>query len=58
MKPKIAKMASNYEQSGNGDGMKGVDDDDDNNEGDDNLRCLIEGSTKAAFLRGKQDCTL
>ena len=55
MKPKIAKMASNYEQSGNGDGMKGVDDDDDNNDGDDNLRCLIEGSTKAAFLRGKKD---
>jgi hypothetical protein len=55
MKPRIAKMASNYEQSGNGDGMKGVDDDDDNNQGDDNLRSLIEGSTKAAFLRGKHD---
>jgi hypothetical protein len=55
MKPRIAKMASNYEQSGNGDGMKGVDDNDDNNEGNNNLRCLIEGSTKAAFLRGKQD---
>jgi hypothetical protein len=55
MKPRLAKIASNYEQSGNGDGMKGDDDDDDDNEGNDNLRSLIEGSTKAAFLRGKQD---
>jgi hypothetical protein len=58
MKPKIAKMASNFEQSGNGDGMRDADDDDDdnnddNNNGTDALRGLIEGSSKAAFLRGK-----
>jgi hypothetical protein len=55
IKPRIAKMASNFEQSGNGDGMRDLDDDDDNdNNGTvETLRGLIEGSSKAAFLRGK-----
>jgi hypothetical protein len=61
IKPRIAKMASNFEQSGNGDGMRDLDDDDDNDNDNDNdnngtadtLRGLIEGSSKAAFLRGK-----
>jgi hypothetical protein len=50
-------MASNFEQSGNGDEMRDVNDEDDNDNDNngtaDTLRGLIEGSSKAAFLKGK-----
>ena len=53
MKPKIAKIVTNYEQSGNGDGMREDSDDDSNDDGEDDhfdLNKTKDGSNKAAFL--------
>ena len=55
MKPRIAKMIANYEQSGNGDGMRGSHDGDDDNNDDGagrhfDLANCIAGDSKRSFL--------
>ena len=49
IKPRIAKLKANYEQSGNGDGMKGNQEDDDGS-GSFALSNCIAGDSKRAFL--------
>ena len=51
MKPRIAKIKSNYEQSGNGDGMRhSGGNDDDEPEGEYNLKNCMEGDNRRSFL--------
>jgi hypothetical protein len=55
MKPRIAKMVTNYEQSGNGDGMLGGGDEDDDDYNDANPRNFdlcncVAGDTRRSFL--------
>jgi hypothetical protein len=50
MKPRIIRIAANYEQSGNGDCMKGDQEDKDDASGRFNLDSCIAGNNKKSFL--------
>jgi hypothetical protein len=52
MKPRIVRIVANYEQSSNGDGMKGDQEDKDNASGRFNLDSCIAGNNKKCFLQG------
>jgi hypothetical protein len=52
MKPRMVRIVANYERSGNGDGMKGDQEDKDDASGRFNLDSCIAGNNKKCFLQG------
>jgi hypothetical protein len=58
MKPKILKISANYELSGNGDGMRGDQEEDDDASGRFSVSNCIAGDNKRSFLSAKDSSDL